>query len=773
MFAKSRKKTATNFLNIVLGIFSLGCISTAYAQNNLSTTGTATSNNTIDKTNEKFVNDGNLETAWVSDSQNIEKWVSVELPGNTEVTKIDIQLDYSPNTPPTSYALQTYMNGRWREFVKKDFKSNESISIILKKPMLTDHIRFSVNSSDKIVVKEFEIYGIAYKADLTKLKEILINQSGYNLGQPKRFTAPNVKDNTSFVIKNTTTQKDAYKGKIKNHVGDFTSFNPNSKDEYIIIVNKFESYPFRIGPYWLERVSYQNAVDFMAGARHYVGTTKKISKLSWAYRDGDFFNWALQGLIAQYLSNPEAYKRLEKKINYVDNSSFSKEYNGLWGALEKYKDSAPDIVKIIHWDVDVKISQKLEHEHQKAELAHFLYAYPYLKEWLPQQNYDVVYEYLTNVWDKEDVRETSTTKYDKSEGHNLFALKTKMGTNKGELPPGHSVIPNLMMYEVVKRKSPKDAQKYFDAAFTQMQWMIENLDWKDPITTKGQRMSEHITMRAFAYFYNQYPNKAPKGLQKKVTQWIKVMVARSNNMWDFRKYTDNKEWAPIGWNETGNVLGFPAAALAAKSVMKDTLLKKELNRIAWSHLDNSFGRNPTGRHFSFDGPREIEGVDLGWYNDIEGGIGLLAPVPFVFDGSPKAEHYPNHPELGNIGWTEGWVQFNTAFNASLAYLANDNTNIKFIKTALNKVKLQLQAPINFSEEEQDSVRIKLQTSKGQTFYIKCTEQGPFSKYLVADIVLKRNKMIFQNQTIKLKKGETITASYGLGYFKKEAKFKIE
>ncbi len=772
MFMPCRKTIRFNFLNVILGLLLFGSIFTTNGQNNLATTGTATSNNTIDKTNEKFVNDGDLETGWVSDSQSIEKWVSVELPGNTEVTKIDIQIDYNPNVPPKSYALQTYMNGRWREFEKKDFKNNESISVTLKKPMLTDQIRFSIHSTDQVVVTEFEIYGIAYKADLTQLKEILINQSGYNLGQPKRFTVPKVANNVAFSIKNLTTQKVVFKGTVNNNIGDFTNFNPETKDEFIITINDFESYPFRIGPYWLERVSYQNAINFMAGARHYVGTTTKISKLSWAWRDGDFFNWALQGLVAQYLSNPEAYKNLQKNINYIDNASFPKEYKGFWGTLKPYKKDAPDIVKLIHWDVDVKISQALEHEHQKAELAHFLYAYPYLKEWLPQQNFDVVYNYLINVWEKEKVRETSTTKYDKSENHNLLALKTKMGTNKGELPPAHSIIPNLMMYEVVKTKEPKKAQKYFDAAFSQMKWMIANLDWKDPITTKGQRMSEHITMRAFAYFYHQYPDKAPKGLENKITQWAEVMLSRSNNMWDFRKYTDDKEWAPIGWNETGNILGFPAAALAAKSVIKDSILKEKLNILAWSHMDNAFGRNPTGRHFSFDGPKEIEGVDLGWYNAHEGGIGLLAPVPFVFDGSPKAEHYPNHPELGNIGWTEGWVQFNTAFNTSLAYLANDNTEIQFIKEENNTVKLRLQAPINFKEDTRINIPLKLKTSTGQEVTVNCTPEGPFSKYVSATIVVKKKKIIYQNQIIKIKKGDFLTASYGLGYFKKEAKFLV-
>ena len=228
---------------------------------------------------------------------------------------------------------------------------------------------------------------------------------------------------------------------------------------------------------------------------------------------------------------------------------------GKWGSLEPYDENAPDIVKLIHWDVDVKISQQLEHEHQKAELAHFLYAFPYLKQWLPQQNFEIVYNYLKEKWIKADVSKRSTSQYDKSPEHNLLSLKTKLGTTKGELPPGHSVIPNLMMYEVAKKQGEPDAGKYFNAAYQQMTWMIANLDWNNPLTTKGQRMSEHITMRAFAYFYHQYPNKRPKGLFEKVEKWAEIAISRSYNMWDFRKYTEDDDWVPAGWNETGKYIG--------------------------------------------------------------------------------------------------------------------------------------------------------------------------------------------------------------------------
>jgi hypothetical protein len=206
---------------------------------------------------------------------------------------------------------------------------------------------------------------------------------------------------------------------------------------------------------------------------------------------------------------------------------------------------------------------------QKAELAHFLYAWPYLKKWLPQQNFELVYQYVKEKWEKSTVEAHSTSQYDLSPEHNLLALKSQLGTTKGELPPGHSVIPNLMMFEVAKSRGEEDADKYFSAAYRQMEWMIDHLDWNDPMVTKGQRISEHMTMRAFAYFHQEYPSQAPKGIRQKVEDWARVALSRSDNFWDFRKYSE-EEWTPPSWNETGNVLGFPAACLSAMSVLEES-----------------------------------------------------------------------------------------------------------------------------------------------------------------------------------------------------------
>ncbi|GAB5558731.1 MAG: hypothetical protein SynsKO_03780 [Synoicihabitans sp.] len=751
----------------LLVITSLG-----FARNNLATTGNATTNSGGNSDPQRAI-DGREDTSWIGESTaEGSVWLMVELPGHTEVKTVSFSVDLEAGDAPIAFAFQKWMNGRWWEIVRRDFDGQSEFEVDLDKEVLVDQMRLEFFGADRVAVREVGVFGEEYAADLSELRGVILNQSGFNIGRPKRFTAPGVADGTPFRVENVLNREVGYRGVVTGEKGDFSAFNPQISDEFVVVVGESESFPFRIGPYWFERVSYQGSIDFMAGARHYLGTTRNFCTFSWEWRDGDFFNWALQTLIAQYLSNPAAYDRLNPKIKYVPNDQFPEEYRGLWGALDAPAAGTPDLVRLIHWDADVKLSQQLEHEHQKAELAHFLYAYPHLKQWLPQQNFDAVYAYAKHVWTKSDVREDSTTKYDRSEGHDLLALKTKLGTNKGELPPGSSVIPNLMMYEVALSQGEADAEKYFDAAHRQMAWMIANLDWEDPMTTKGQRMSEHITMRAFAYFHNEFPDRAPTGLQQKVHDWVEVAVRRSANLWDFRRFTDDAEWAPLGWNETGNILGFPAAAYAAKSVISDDALKSRLDELAWSHFDSGFGRNPLGRHASYDGPREIEGVDLGWFNAHKGGIGLLEPVPFVFDGSPKAEHFPNHPELGNIGWTEGWVQFNIAFNTSLAYLANDTTKLELEQTDEGDVTVRLRAPLNFHAEVTDQVDVELRGENGQSMTVRLTESGMFSRWLSATLPYRNGTLRQGDQSMAIKPGERISTSYGLGYFAREASWVV-
>ncbi|MDN3686356.1 discoidin domain-containing protein [Cyclobacterium jeungdonense] len=739
----------------------------ALAQQNLSTSGMVSSSSSVEGQEANFAIDNDTLSYWESTAKDTEPWIAIRFPGATEITgfKIIFQEGAVPNE---SVHFQYLLNGDWRSHHLVKENQSDKIAVNFEKVLLTDRVRLIANDKQTLHIAELQVVGQQYvDDDAGEVKPLLVNQSGYNLGRPKRFTAPGVPDKTPFVILEKDSEQEVFSGLIKNEKGDFSEFDPTSTSEYLVVSGEKTSFPFRIGPYWLERVSYRPMLDFMMGARHYVGNVSEIRNLSFAWRDGDFFNWAMQSLVALYASNPSAFERMEITGRYQSNASFPEEYQGLWGVLEPFRENTPDIVQLMHWDADVKVSQKLDHEMQKAELAHFLYAWPFLSRWLPRQNFDRVYAYTQSVWTKGTVSPHANSQYDRSPEHNLLALKTQLGSTKGEMPPGFSVIPNLMMYEVGKREGDPDAGMYFDAAYRQLEWMITHLDWEDPMTTKGQRMSEHITMRAFAWFYQEYPDRHPEGLKEKVEEWARIMVERSDNLWDFRKY-DEDEWTPPGWNETGNILGFPAAVFAANTILgKDHKEVPRLEEIAWAHFENAFGRNPTGRQFSFKGPEEVEGVDLGWYSRHKGGIGLLEELPFVFDGSPKNFHYPNQPEAGNLGWTEGWVQFNTAYNTSMAYLANYYTRLECRQSDSGVLIIRLEAPLNFHKDREEHGRVWLTNKAGKSIPVELKEASPFSLALEGRVKIQDSELSVGAHVLRLEENDQLKVSYGYGFFEKK------
>lgn len=735
----------------------------AIAQQNLSFSGIATASSEVEGSSPSRVLDNDASTFWRSADDDKSPWIAVRLPGATEV--VEVLLQVGPANQSSRLQLQYLLNGEWLRMLDIDLGGEQDAQIKLEKPLLTDRLRIKSLGAARLEVSILNLIGQSYVDEsVGEVKKILVNQSGYNLNRPKAFTAPEISDGTVFRIYSADRPgQSLYEGKVSGGKGYFHDFNPESEEEFYIQIGAYTSFPFRVGPNWLERVTYRSMVDFMLGARHLVGNVTEKRTLSFEWRDGDFFHWSLQTLVAMYLSNPEAYKRMEVKGKYVSNASYPAEYHGMWGALDPFASGTPDIVQLIHWDADVKVSMKLDHEMQKAELAHFLYAWPYLKQWLPKQNFDAVYAYAKSVWTKSDVSAHANSIYDQSPEHNLLSLKTKLGTTKGEMPPGFSVVPNLMMYEVAKAQGERDAEKYFDAAFSQMEWMIKNLDWQDPMTTKGQRTSEHLTMRAFHFFYSQYPDRHPAGLKEKVSEWARIAISRSDNMWDFRKYSDD-EWTPPGWNETGNILGFPASAFSAMMVLDDPNLVHGLELLAWSNMENAFGRNPTGRHYSYKGPEEVEGVDLGWYSRHRGGIGLLDELPLVFDGSPKSFHYPNNPEVGNLGWTEGWVQFNTAYNVSMAYMAAYYTELTVESQGKKQRLIRLKAPLNFDYGSIECIDLQVSNSAGATVDIPLCDEGGFSEYLMGKVSVHKGKIVSSKGS--LVKNGNLPLTYGLGYFKK-------
>ncbi len=749
---------------------ALACPCHAATPMNLSKTSKATASSEMERYPASQAIDGKItdQSRWVSaKGDDGPQWLEIDLGAEARLGGIHLFTGYGQKDAIPDFIVQFKQGEAWKNIPSGRVTGNRNVALRLPFDdtidITTRALRILVENpgSDVVRIKEIKIW--PYSADgipplldkhgnpaipEEKIPRIYLNQSGFNLGKPKRFTAPLAPDGTPFSIREKGGTEELHKGSIRNHIGDFTAFDPQSTAEFVVVAGDQKSVPFRIGQWWLERVSYQGMVDFMVDSRHYHGTHTKPCIGSFGWRDDHHFAFELNTLVPQFLSNPSAYLRMPKQITYQPAGANA----GKWGALEPYDESAPDIVKMIHWGADVIVTQKVDHMFLKEQLAYFLYAWPWLKQWLPEQNYAAVLTYARDVWAKPEIG--IKYPYDWiSENHNLFEVKTTIGGYKGENPPGHSVAPNLLMQAVALREQDPAAESYFKAAHDQVAWMIANLDWNEPGTHKGQRQSEHVTMTGLAMMAQKFPDRAPAGLKQKINAWAESMIGLSDNMWDFRRLSET-EWVPTStespahWNEPGNVMGFPASLLAALPFVEEKNTRNRLEQLVWAHFDNCFGRNPTGRHFSYDAPREIEGVEHGWYSYHIGGIGQLADARFVFDGAPKNRHYPYHPEVGDFGWTEGWVNFNTAFNLSMAYLARSETAIK-ASWQDGLLTVRLRAPLNFDYGQRESATIEIRLPDGKTLQTQLLEESANSPFFSADYAIET-------------KPESV--SYGMGYF---------
>ncbi|RKN07387.1 hypothetical protein [Streptomyces radicis] len=620
----------------------------------------------------------------------------------------------------------------------------------------------------------------AAPGDPTAAQPVLLNQSGFGLGEPKRFTAPRAEDGAAFEITDASGEV-RYRGRVHGGVGDFTAFDPRDTGDFVVTVEGAAgvgtSVPFGIGAYWIDRVSYQRAIEFMSGSRCYFGDFTRFADgpglasdeyghrecmkaVTW--RDGAHYSREIQTLVDLYFVNPSAFEQVS-----VDDAI----YEGLPVTLP---DDTPEIVRLIHWGVELLLAADVNEPQLKEQLAAFVHAYPQLAAYIPADVYERARDHVFATWGDPAGDRYYWQAFTPHTG-DLFQTYTQVGTGKGELPPGHSVWPNVMMYEVALREGRDDAERYLNAARDQAAWLVGNLDLDDPAVTKGQRQSEYVLITGLVQFAEAYPDQAPEGIEGFVRDWARVATERSDNLWDFRRYSDERWTIPAFTgggaddpNETGNVAGFAAPALAAARLLgDDDPLADRLREIAAAHVDNLFGRNPTGRHASYDAPSEqdgFEGVERGWFSEYQGGAGLLENLPGVLDGSPKNGHYPFNPGTGNIGHTEGWVAFNAAWNESLVWRAVDQTRLDVLNRRGDPVRVvprrgevtvELAAPLNLDAESLDQGTVEVRVGDRAAEALTVTQTGPNTTTFRGTLDLA---------TLGARHGDEVTVSYGYGSF---------
>lgn len=713
-----------------------------------------------EETRAKAAIDGDHNSFWQSAGTVGDHWISIDLGKEYVIDHVVM----SRSGGIEQLEISIWQNDEWFKVYSGDAKN----PLMGFDPVSTQKVKLSSINGKQVQIYEIQIFE-------HEPLPVFVNQVGYESHKPKRFTAPKAKDGASFDLVGVADGKTHYSGTTISQIGDFSVFVPDSPGEFFIRLKdgnlQSQSVPFMISPNIMASVSYQAAMDFMVDVRCWFGDARNYNPtdksadcphLGVAWRDSHQFSFEIPSLLNMYFANPAAFS--------VDKMPVQGSYLGLRHELPLH---TPEIIRLIYWAVDIYLRGEVNHTLLKQQLAWFVYAYPWLEEYIPRSVYEEARDYVFRIWSSNEINRWQW--HDIDHHGDLFKIYTHYGTGKGQLPPGHNIVPNLMMHEVAKREGRTDAERYFKVAFDQTRWIIDNLDWTDPATTKGQRQGEHVTLTSLVYFLNQFPKKHPKGLMKKIENWVEVALARSDNMWDYRKYSDEK-WVipgiategpfanvPTGFNEPGNIAGFPAPLLAAASVIKNEQLKKRLEVLAVSHIDHVFGRNPAGRHFCFDAVIDFPGADLGWFQEYIGGAGFLQQARGVLDGSPKETTYPYNRQSGDPGHTEGWVTFNTAWNTALAYAASYGTKIQLFDAQFDKeiktvskgqaIGVQLTAPLDFDVNAQENVYITVQNGS-EILQLRLTETSASSGVF---------RGIYNSDN---RNAKNVTFSYGMGWQQK-------
>lgn len=319
----------------------------------------------------------------------------------------------------------------------------------------------------------------------------------------------------------------------------------------------------------------------------------------------------------------------------------------------------------------------------KEQLAYYLYLAPELiaRGWEKEEFYQNVRDYTISVWGKDEQPTNYQTQRYWVDGtnHDLYSVQKVFGGLKGSQPMGHSIVPNLMMYEVAKRDGLGDAvaEKFLKAAVDNCAYTVSNTDGNDicdPYFCKGQRMSEYVTIPALDYFVEMCPGGETLKAQvkDKIAQWATVNIARGNSLWDIRKavcladlssYTfhtsgntiDQEYWTGAAYaladrqnpsttpkNEPGNQAGLQAVMYAAARVLEDDAeTTNRLHALGVAAIDDLFGRNPTGTSAFYDVARDFVGGDAGWYKQYQGGAGRLEGCTAVIDANAPEFGYRN------------------------------------------------------------------------------------------------------------------------------------
>lgn len=612
----------------------------------------------------------------------------------------------------------------------------------------------------------------------------LVNQTGYNLNEPKRFVCYGAPDDTPFYLINQRTGKIEYEGKMIFSQGWFSDFNPVTQDEYVIEVKgKGRSVPFWIADHLIEKVSSKLAYDFFVDVR---GSEDPVhSNEAKVYGGGPSRDQGAFGLEALfevlfYSSNPALFDNWRQELG--DKKCADLIDLILWHAEFAYHHvefNGPILTR--HGTLGYEGEPRMVYDYWNTldHLAPVCAAYhTFLKPYLSEEKYQAYRKTCLERWEKYDRHKTvrywtySTKWVDQG-----FQEFNEMGNVFGQ-----SVFSNLFMYLCELNEPDGNPEKFLKYAQESAQDIIDNWDFNNPRHMWWIRNGEHITPQALEFFLLVAPDKAPAGTRKKLQAWARHIQQRCNNCWKYRSHSETEMAHPVT-KELGGAPALGGSLFAAAHLLGDDALRK----LGWAQVDFVFGVNPVGAHIGHKSEERLklngywEGVENGWPDSHPNGYGMLGSCRGTLEGTPLDGQFPKSnsmttaDDLDNIGnkcyATEGWAISNRGWMATLTFSTLGSQTVDVVTSegktitaaeAGDKLRIRLKAALNIDWNKKDKGWVEVKIDNKVVQRLPVEETAPNSGLFEGEYKIPASAS-----------GKQLTFSYGYFGFDKKAQVTVK
>ena len=177
------------------------------------------------------------ESRWISQKSAAPAWIELDLGGTHKLAGIHLYSGYQNTNALQDFVVQFWRDGQWRDIPSATFENNRAAALAIPfddtVDVTTDRLRLWITATHQDMARVLEV--IVWPASAGQrpaacrqagrrppspwpdepVPLIYLNQSGFNLGKPKRFTAPTLADGTRFEVRPAT----GWGGAVPRHAG--------------------------------------------------------------------------------------------------------------------------------------------------------------------------------------------------------------------------------------------------------------------------------------------------------------------------------------------------------------------------------------------------------------------------------------------------------------------------------------------------------------------------------------------------------------------------